>query len=177
MCLFIILLDCFYLSADLFVCVEVDSYGHYFRKAKSKLVCNSANPRWNEQFIIELEGSQNLRILLYEESQDRAILRAKFTQKVCNCIHSHDRVLLPMCKLHTSRIFIENVIDSCCDCWNMMFHWLFLGSLPLEWTWSKACIIQFLCHVQYTDYSKTQSVIYKGTVGVWLVSKKNAGKP
>ena len=70
------------LSTDLFICVEVDSYGHYFRKAKSKLVCNSANPRWNEQFIIELEGSQNLRILLYEESQDRAILRAKFTQKV-----------------------------------------------------------------------------------------------
>lgn len=68
--------------ADLFVCVEVDSYGHYFRKAKSKLVCNSANPRWNEQFIIELEGSQNLRVLLYEESQDRAILRAKFTQKL-----------------------------------------------------------------------------------------------
>jgi hypothetical protein len=106
MCLFITLLDCFYLSTDLFVCVEVDSYGHYFRKAKSKLVCNSANPRWNEQFVIELEGSQNLRILLYEESQDRAILRAKFTQKVCNCIHSHDRVLIPMCKLHTSRIFL-----------------------------------------------------------------------
>lgn len=72
----------FCLSTDLFICVEVDSYGHYFRKAKSKLVCNSANPRWNEQFIIELEGSQNLRILLYEESQDRAILRAKSTQKV-----------------------------------------------------------------------------------------------
>lgn len=72
----------FFESTDLFVCVEVDSYGHYFRKAKSKLVCNSANPRWNEQFIIELEGSQNLRILLYEESQDRAILRAKSTQKV-----------------------------------------------------------------------------------------------
>ncbi|XP_049791819.1 active breakpoint cluster region-related protein [Schistocerca nitens] len=66
--------------ADLFVCVEVDSYGHYFRKAKTKLVCNSAAPRWNEEFIIELEGSQNLRILLYEESQDRAILRAKCTQ-------------------------------------------------------------------------------------------------
>jgi Ca2+-dependent lipid-binding protein len=70
------------LFTDLFVCVEVDSYGHYFRKAKSKLVCNSANPRWNEEFVIELEGSQNLRILLYEESQDRAILRAKSTQKV-----------------------------------------------------------------------------------------------
>lgn len=68
--------------SDLFVCVEVDSYGHYFRKAKTKLVCNSATPHWNEEFIIELEGSQNLRILLYEESQDRAILRAKYTQTV-----------------------------------------------------------------------------------------------
>ncbi|GLH12881.1 Rho GTPase-activating protein 100F [Gryllus bimaculatus] len=66
--------------ADLFVCVEVDSYGHYFRKAKTKLVCNSSTPHWNEDFIIELEGSQNLRILLYEESQDRAILRGKSTQ-------------------------------------------------------------------------------------------------
>jgi Ca2+-dependent lipid-binding protein len=75
-------LTVFCLSTDLFVCVEVDSYGHYFRKAKSKLVCNSAHPRWNEEFVIELEGSQNLRILLYEESQDRAILRAKSTQKV-----------------------------------------------------------------------------------------------
>jgi hypothetical protein len=78
----VICLTVFCLLTDLFVCVEVDSYGHYFRKAKSKLVCNSANPRWNEEFVIELEGSQNLRILLYEESQDRAILRAKSTQKV-----------------------------------------------------------------------------------------------
>lgn len=71
-----------YLISDLFVCIEVDSYGHYFRKAKSKLICRSSNPAWNETYVLELEGSQNLRILLYEENQTRPILRAKHTLKV-----------------------------------------------------------------------------------------------
>ncbi|XP_046389865.1 active breakpoint cluster region-related protein [Ischnura elegans] len=68
--------------ADLYVCIEVDSYGHYFRKAKTKLACGSACPVWEEEFIIELEGSQNLRILLYEENSSlpRATLRGKSTQ-------------------------------------------------------------------------------------------------
>ncbi|KDR23111.1 Breakpoint cluster region protein [Zootermopsis nevadensis] len=100
--------------ADLFVCVEVDSYGHYFRKAKSKLVCNSANPRWNEQFIIELEGSQNLRILLYEESQDRAILRAKSTQKLSRSWLGEKAVdkLVPMynCSLLVTLQFIPSEV-------------------------------------------------------------------
>ncbi|XP_037026256.1 active breakpoint cluster region-related protein isoform X2 [Bradysia coprophila] len=64
-------------AADFFICVEVDSYGHYFRKAKTKLVCRSANPVWNESFIVELEGSQNVRFLLYEDHSGRQILRAK----------------------------------------------------------------------------------------------------
>jgi len=75
------------ICTDLYVCVEVDSYGHYFRKAKTKLVCNSTNPRWDESFVIELEGAQNLRILLYEEGPERPLLRAKCTHKVstlCN---------------------------------------------------------------------------------------------
>uniref|UniRef100_A0A1Q3G3K9 Putative rho gtpase-activating protein n=1 Tax=Culex tarsalis TaxID=7177 RepID=A0A1Q3G3K9_CULTA len=62
---------------DLFICVEIDSYGHYFRKAKTKLVCRSATPCWNESFVLELEGSQNLRILLYQDDVQRPILRAK----------------------------------------------------------------------------------------------------
>ncbi|XP_065089098.1 active breakpoint cluster region-related protein isoform X2 [Ochlerotatus camptorhynchus] len=62
---------------DLFICVEIDSYGHYFRKAKTKLVCRSASPNWNESFVLELEGSQNLRILLYQDDVQRPILRAK----------------------------------------------------------------------------------------------------
>lgn len=69
------------LSSDYYVVVEVDSYGHYFRKAKSKLVCRSAQPRWNESFTIDLEGSQNLRLLLYEDAA-RPVLRGKCTVKV-----------------------------------------------------------------------------------------------
>lgn len=65
--------------ADLYVCVEVDSYGHYFRKARTKLVCRSAQPQWNESFVLELEGSQNVRVLLYEDAGGgRQVLRAKY---------------------------------------------------------------------------------------------------
>lgn len=68
-------------AADFFVCIEIDSYGHYFRKAKTKLVCRSSSPVWNESFILELEGSQNIRILLYED-RPRQVLRAKQIIKV-----------------------------------------------------------------------------------------------
>ncbi|XP_068154512.1 active breakpoint cluster region-related protein isoform X2 [Drosophila tropicalis] len=61
---------------DLYICIEVDSYGHYFRKATTKMICRSANPVWNESFMLELEGSQNIRILLYE-AKERPLLRAK----------------------------------------------------------------------------------------------------
>lgn len=69
-------------AADFFICVEIDSYGHYFRKAKTKLVCRSSSPLWNESFILELEGSQNMRILLYEDHSTRQILVAKHVIKV-----------------------------------------------------------------------------------------------
>ena len=52
---------------NLYVVVEVDSYGHYFRKAKTNVVVDSVEPRWDEEFIIEMEGSENLRILVYEQ--------------------------------------------------------------------------------------------------------------
>lgn len=64
--------------ADLFLCIEVDSYGHYFRKAKTKLICRSSHPIWNESFVVELEGSQNIRILLYQDDPQRPQLKAKY---------------------------------------------------------------------------------------------------
>lgn len=67
--------------ADLYVCVEIDSYGHYFRKAKTKIICHNSTPIWNESFLLELEGSQNLRVLLYQDG-DRPILRAKIVIEV-----------------------------------------------------------------------------------------------
>lgn len=69
-------------AADFFVCIEIDSYGHYFRKAKTKLICRSSSPLWNESFILELEGSQNVRVLLYEDRSPRQVLRAKHVIKV-----------------------------------------------------------------------------------------------
>ena len=54
---------------DLYVVIEVDSYGHFFRKAKTQVITNSMEPRWNEEFIIDLEGSENLRILVYERER------------------------------------------------------------------------------------------------------------
>lgn len=71
---------------DFFVCIEIDSYGHYFRKAKTKLICRSSSPLWNESFILELEGSQNVRILLYEDHSPRQRLYAKHVIKVINDI-------------------------------------------------------------------------------------------
>ncbi|XP_062141349.1 active breakpoint cluster region-related protein isoform X1 [Drosophila sulfurigaster albostrigata] len=68
-------------AADLYICIEVDSYGHYFRKATTKMICRSQCPLWNESFMLELEGSQNVRILLYED-KERPLLRAKHILKL-----------------------------------------------------------------------------------------------
>ena len=54
--------------ADLFVVIEVDSYGHYFRKCKSQLLVNTMDPKWEEECTIDLEGSENLRLLVYEQT-------------------------------------------------------------------------------------------------------------
>ena len=69
---------------DLYVVVEVDSYGHYFKRAKSRIARGQA-PTWGETFVVELEGSQNVRILLYEECTGgiaRSVLRGKCTQRL-----------------------------------------------------------------------------------------------
>lgn len=87
--------------ADFFICVEVDSYGHYFRKAKTKLICRSANPVWNESFILELEGSQNVRFLLYEDHSPRQILRAKHVIQVSD--------ILLLCCILPEEIFFSSI--------------------------------------------------------------------
>lgn len=69
-------------NCDLYVCIEVDFYGHFFQKAKTKLICNTNNPRWNESFIIDLEGCENLRILIYREGPSGDTLFGKHTQKL-----------------------------------------------------------------------------------------------
>ncbi|GAB6030324.1 hypothetical protein CHUAL_005992 [Chamberlinius hualienensis] len=53
--------------SDIYLCLEVDSYGHYFRKAITDVCRLTIEPEWKQEFVIDLEGSQMLRILCYEE--------------------------------------------------------------------------------------------------------------
>lgn len=54
---------------DAYCTVEVDSFGHFFIKAKTKVSSNSLEPVWNQEFEIDLEGAQTVRILCYRMTQ------------------------------------------------------------------------------------------------------------
>lgn len=66
----------------MYICIEVDFYGHFFRKAKTKVKHESSAPVWNETFVIDLEGCENLRILVYRDSQPNDTLFGKHTQTI-----------------------------------------------------------------------------------------------
>ncbi|XP_043579362.1 active breakpoint cluster region-related protein isoform X2 [Bombus pyrosoma] len=76
---------------DLYIIVEVDSYGHYFKRARSRVARGQA-PTWGETFVVELEGSQNVRILLYEECGTRSVLRGKCIQRLSRSWLQSDQV-------------------------------------------------------------------------------------
>ena len=45
------------------------------------MICGTLEPVWEEEFIIELEGSENLRILVYEQQPNSpmTVLRGRAT--------------------------------------------------------------------------------------------------
>ncbi|XP_035289114.1 active breakpoint cluster region-related protein isoform X2 [Anguilla anguilla] len=59
-------------SANLYCTLEVDSFGYFVSKAKTRVFRDTTEPQWNEEFEIELEGSQCLRILCYEKCYDKS---------------------------------------------------------------------------------------------------------
>ncbi|XP_029467112.1 active breakpoint cluster region-related protein isoform X2 [Rhinatrema bivittatum] len=61
-------------SANLYCTLEVDSFGYFVSKAKTRVFRDTTEPQWNEEFEIELEGSQTLRILCYEKCYDKSKL-------------------------------------------------------------------------------------------------------
>lgn len=61
-------------AANLYCTLEVDSYGYFVSKAKTRVFRDTSEPQWNEEFEIELEGSQCLRILCYEKCYDKTKL-------------------------------------------------------------------------------------------------------
>lgn len=74
--------------SDLLCCVEVDSYGHYFRKAMTKTMSGCVNPQWNEYFLVELDGCQNIRFILYEDTDaPKPISKAEHVLKVFGTLY------------------------------------------------------------------------------------------
>ncbi|KAB0407369.1 hypothetical protein E2I00_016735, partial [Balaenoptera physalus] len=59
-------------STGLYCTLEVDSFGYFVNKAKTRVYRDTAEPNWNEEFEIELEGSQTLRILCYEKCYNKS---------------------------------------------------------------------------------------------------------
>uniref|UniRef100_A0A671PYU2 Breakpoint cluster region protein-like n=1 Tax=Sinocyclocheilus anshuiensis TaxID=1608454 RepID=A0A671PYU2_9TELE len=51
----------------LYCTLEVDSFGYFVNKAKTRVYRDTTEPNWNEEFEIELEGSQTLRLLCYSK--------------------------------------------------------------------------------------------------------------
>ncbi|XP_048751812.2 active breakpoint cluster region-related protein-like isoform X3 [Ostrea edulis] len=64
---------------DTYVQLHLDSYGYFFMQAKTRPCVNSVEPNWDQDFELELEGSQTLRILCYtvnREGEDELIGRS-----------------------------------------------------------------------------------------------------
>lgn len=58
-------------SSNLYCTLEVDSFGYFVNKAKTRVYRDTTEPNWNEEFEIDLEGSQTLRILCYEKCYNK----------------------------------------------------------------------------------------------------------
>ncbi|XP_038059104.1 active breakpoint cluster region-related protein-like isoform X2 [Patiria miniata] len=52
--------------AQMYCCLEVDSYGIISLRARTTKSENSKMPTWNQEFGLEVEGAQTLRILCYD---------------------------------------------------------------------------------------------------------------
>uniref|UniRef100_A0A3B4AYW0 Uncharacterized protein n=1 Tax=Periophthalmus magnuspinnatus TaxID=409849 RepID=A0A3B4AYW0_9GOBI len=63
-----------FIQKYLYCTLEVDSFGYFVSKAKTRVFRDTSEPQWNEEFEIELEGSQYLRILCYEKCYDKSML-------------------------------------------------------------------------------------------------------
>lgn len=64
---------------ETYVQLHLDSYGYFFMQAKTRPCANSTEPNWDQDFELELEGSQTLRILCYtvnREGEDELIGRS-----------------------------------------------------------------------------------------------------
>jgi len=66
---------------ETFTAIEVDSFGHFYHKAKTRIL-KSNQPVWNESFAIDLESSSTLRLICYKTTEGGDILLGKSSLNV-----------------------------------------------------------------------------------------------
>ena len=55
---------------DPYCTLEVDSYGQFQTKAKTRACLNTKSPNWNEEFELDVDGAMTLRILCYDRAKE-----------------------------------------------------------------------------------------------------------
>ena len=56
--------------ADPYCTLEVDSYGQFQTKAKTRPCRDTKCPEWNEEFELDVDGAMTLRILCYDRARE-----------------------------------------------------------------------------------------------------------
>lgn len=77
-------MNCF---LDVYVAVELKSLGSYLQVAQTKCSGITSTPVWNEKFTLELQCVDSLRIVLYGETNGKALAISSQELKV-SCFSS-----------------------------------------------------------------------------------------
>lgn len=56
------------MTLDTYTAIEVNSYGHFYLKARTNVLRNTTQPNWNETFEIDLDASSMLRLICYKKT-------------------------------------------------------------------------------------------------------------
>ena len=82
--------------------IEIDSYGHFIEKIETRAVRSISNATWNDEFVIELECSKYIRVILYEEFKcNKKVIIGKTILKLSrswlNSNYSKQKVEIEIC--------------------------------------------------------------------------------
>ncbi|CAH1801983.1 unnamed protein product, partial [Owenia fusiformis] len=67
---------------DTYCCIEVDSFGHFFMQAKTNMFYKTTEPAWNEEYCVDLDGAQTLRVMAYKQEGEEQILLGKIAMEL-----------------------------------------------------------------------------------------------
>ncbi|KAL6490773.1 hypothetical protein MHYP_G00011180 [Metynnis hypsauchen] len=63
-------------AASVYVCVEVDGFEIFDRRAQTCLSSYSLTPQWDQELVLQVDGAQHLRLLCLSQSQEDIMGRA-----------------------------------------------------------------------------------------------------